>query len=171
MADTITALIDTEARTLNTLYTWARATGMRCERLVDAADVRHLTLVALEEKNLITGWSSGGQYQVEIFAAPWDVLLKCRIKLTDAGKRWVETRPNMLLRKIDAAGRAGLDLQQAQGIASDSRIIRWALDEGYATLHHLDNDEEMAMPRRWPGGNLRIYILRPTRKIRKRLGS
>lgn len=170
-AATTLALIDTQARALNTIYTWGRARGMRASHLVDAADVELATLAGLDAQELIEARNAttGDLAPIHGSGTPYATVEKYRIHLTAKGRQWVEQPPNMLLRAIDLAGRTGLALHEAQEIAGDSRIIRWAVDEGYATFHYRD-EPERPMPRRWPPGNRTGYVLRPTVKIRKRTG-
>lgn len=171
---TITALIDTQARVLNTLRTWGSVrTGMRCEQLIEAADVDYNPIIALGELSLITAQDGGGN-QIPIASTAEDSVRRCQIKLTPAGRQWVETAPNTLLRAIDLAGRTGLGLRKAMEIANDTRIIRWAVDEeGYATLHTQDTGAELRGFTR-QGAEFQVpqhFVLRPTHKIRKRVGS
>lgn len=171
---TITALIDTHARVLNTLRTWGSVrTGMRCTALLDSADVDYNPIIALGELNLIAAQDGGGN-QIPIVGTDEHRIRRCQIKLTAAGRQWVESPPNMLLRELDLAGRAGLGLRKAMQIANDTQIIRWAVDEeGYATLHARSNDVELrgfsrkGIEFQTPHG----FILRPTYKIRKRVGA
>ena len=168
---TLTALIDSEARVLNTLRTWGSVhTGMRASRLVDSAEAEIATLAGLDQHGLIEAYGASRQVPIHGSGTPYAIVEKYQIKLTTKGRQWVESPPNMLLREIDLAGRNGLDLHKAQEIAGDTRIVRWAVDEGYATFHYHDEPEQ-PMPRRWPPGNRTGYVLRPTRKILKRVGA
>lgn len=174
---------DSRSRLLNVVYNQSdrgnRITFFRSAMLAADADLYN-DLVPLVEHGMLTARRQVDLADLSAIGWPDHAVRRCVLKPTLAGTAWVEDDPrNSLLRAINASPLGRVTLRRAANHAdtpaAGRKLIHAVVHDGYASMHQAESKREVArmglIMSRMKVIDLDAYVLLPTPKIRKVLGS